>query len=394
MKGIKMTDKKLHKILLIVIFSLITLVMATATVINCLTLPERPFSETENRYLQKFPEFNFDTVTEKTFMSDFESYFSDRVVLREDWIRLMNSFDRMLGKREIKGVFTEDGRMIEAWKSYDADSVNKNLAAMQQFAETYDKKKVYFMLAPTAQDIYSETLPANCGAANQKAFIKMCYDSLPSITGIDVYTSLSAAKNDYIYYRTDHHWTSYGAFLGYEAVCKAMQINGFALNDFNIEHAANDFRGTLYSKTLDNSIQPDVIDIYTLATGEPKSEIKVFGEEQTYDSLYQRDFLEKKDKYSTFLGLNTPKLDITTENLSKVENDSKLLIIKDSYANALIPFLSKHYSDITVLDLRYINGTFESVEVNVNDYDAVLFVYNVITFSQDTNVSKLSFMSE
>ena len=88
---------------------------------------------------------------------------------------------------------------------------------MEKFAKKYPRMKMYFMLAPNAQEIYSDTLPANCGAADQKLFIKNCYDSLPSITGIDVYSGLLAAKNEYIYYRTDHHWTSYGAYIGYKS---------------------------------------------------------------------------------------------------------------------------------------------------------------------------------
>ena len=97
--------------------------------------------------------------------------------MREQWIGLMNDFDRILGKKEIKGIFTEDGRMMQSWRTgdYSVDSVNKNLSAMEKFAEKYPKIKMYFMLAPNAQEIYSDTLPANCGAADQKLFIKSCY---------------------------------------------------------------------------------------------------------------------------------------------------------------------------------------------------------------------------
>ena len=392
-----MKKENIYKILLIGLFALISVAVPVATIISSADLPENAFSENENRYLEKMPKFNFDTVTDKSFMTKFENFFSDRIVLREQWIGLMNDFDRILGKKEIKGIFTEDGRMMQSWRTsdYSVDSVNKNLAAMEKFAEKYPKMKMYFMLAPNAQEIYSDTLPANCGAADQKLFIKNCYDSLPSITGIDVYSGLLAAKNEYIYYRTDHHWTSYGAYIGYKSAASAMKFTAYSEDKFSIEHASNEFRGTLYSKTLDNSITPDTIDIYTLANNEPQVKVSVYKSgaepDSTYSSLYFREFLDVKDKYSTFLGQNVPRIDIDSE-IPQENDKGSLLIIKDSYAHSLIPFLTKNYSHITVLDLRYINSDLSNIGVSLKDYENVLFMYNVITFSQDTNVKKLDFI--
>lgn len=392
-----MKKENIYKILLIGLFALISVAVPVATIISSADLPENAFSENENRYLEKMPEFNFDTVTDKSFMTKFENFFSDRIVLREQWIGLMNDFDRILGKKEIKGIFTEDGRMMQSWRTsdYSVDSVNKNLAAMEKFAEKYPKMKMYFMLAPNAQEIYSDTLPANCGAADQKLFIKNCYDSLPSITGIDVYSGLLAAKNEYIYYRTDHHWTSYGAYIGYKSAASAMKFAAYSEDKFSIEHASNEFRGTLYSKTLDNGITPDTIDIYTLANNEPQVKVSVYKSgaepDSTYSSLYFREFLDVKDKYSTFLGQNVPRIDIDSK-IPQENDKGSLLIIKDSYAHSLIPFLTKNYSHITVLDLRYINSDLSNIGVSLKDYENVLFMYNVITFSQDTNVKKLDFI--
>lgn len=392
-----MKKENIYKILLIGLFALISVAVPVATIISSADLPENAFSENENRYLEKMPKFNFDTVTDKTFMTKFENYFSDRIVMREQWISLMNDFDRLLGKKEIKGIFTEDGRMMQSWRTsdYSVDSVNKNLAAMEKFAKKYPRMKMYFMLAPNAQEIYSDTLPANCGAADQKLFIKNCYDSLPSITGIDVYSGLLAAKNEYIYYRTDHHWTSYGAYIGYKSAASAMKFTAYSEDKFSIEHASNEFRGTLYSKTLDNGITPDTIDIYTLANNEPQVKVSVYKSgaepDSTYSSLYFREFLDVKDKYSTFLGQNVPRIDIDSE-IPQENDKGSLLIIKDSYAHSLIPFLTKNYSHITVLDLRYINSDLSNIGVSLKDYENVLFMYNVITFSQDTNVKKLDFI--
>lgn len=385
--------KNPHKIITIALFSLMSLVIPVITLINCFANQGKVFSENENRYLKDFPEFSFDNIIDKKFTPDFEEYFSDRIFLREQWISLKNNFDKLLGKTEIKGIFTADGRMIEGWKSYDKESVDKNLMAMNQFAEKHPDLKTYFMLAPTAQGIYEDTLPANCGIESQKAFIKYCYENTSSITGIDIFSDLYAARDNYIYYRTDHHWTSLAAYYSYNAASKAMKFNPYTLDNFSVEHASNSFRGTLYSKTLDNGITPDTIDYYSLSGGDPQVIVSVNNgiEIKEYGSMYFRDYLTKKDKYSSFLGANVPVLTITS-NIPKESDNGSLLVIKDSYAHSLVPFLAKNYSKITVVDLRYINGTFEDVEVNLEDYDSALFMYNVITFSQDVNVKKLSFM--
>ncbi len=385
--------KDIHKFITIGLFSLISVIIPIITLINCFSNTGKVFSENENRYLKDFPEFSLDNIIDKEFTPDFEEYFSDRIFLRENWIGIKNNFDKLLGKKEIKGVFTEDGRMIEAWKTYDKESVDKNLAAMNQFAEKNPDINMYFMLAPTAQGIYEDTLPENCGIASQKAFIKLCYENTPAITGIDVFTDLYASRDNYIYYRTDHHWTSLASYYAYNSASKTMKYTPYTLDKFSVEHASNSFKGTLYSKTLDNSITPDTIDYYTLSNGDPSVIVKVNNgmEIKDYGSMYFRSYLEKKDKYSSFLGANVPVLNIKS-NISAEADNGSLLVIKDSYAHSLVPFLTKNYSDITVVDLRYINGTFEDVGVNLEDYKSVLFMYNVITFSQDMNVKKLSFM--
>ncbi|MCH5323796.1 MAG: hypothetical protein J1E39_01160 [Eubacterium sp.] len=385
-----------YKLLTLGLVGAIALIIPITTIIKASGMPERSFSETENRYLADLPKFSWESVRDEEFMEDFEEYFSDRFILREEWINIKNSVDRLLGKTEIKNIFTIDGRMMEAWKGWDEAGLNANLNAMAEFAENHSQnQKVYFMLSPNAQEIYKDTLPAFCGAADQKAFIDSCYGISDNIYGIDVYSALYGARNDYIFYRTDHHWTSGGAFLAYREAGEVMGYEPYSIDKFNIEHASNEFRGTLYSQTLDNSVKPDIIDFYIPAGGSPQQTLHVFDGEKTekYYSLYFREYLDKKDKYSSFLGLNVPMLEIETE-LSEDVDKGSLLIFKDSYANTLIPFLTNHYSKITVLDLRYINLPLADMGVDTNSYGSILFMYNTITFSEDTNVRKLGFLDK
>lgn len=389
--------KNLHKKIMIVIFALFLSALPILTLVY-LSPEESPFSENENRYLTKFPTLSFNTYKNKKFMDGFDNWISDRFIGREQWIVLKNKSDKAIGKTEIGGVFIENNMMMEAWESYDREVYEKNLNAINNFSDKHKNIPMFFMLVPNAQEIYRNNIPAFAPIENQKNFIDDFYSALRGFEGtVDVYSGLKGKSEDsYIYYRTDHHWTSYGAFLAYQAAAPVLGYESYPYSAFEIEHASHDFRGTLFSKTLDFEVTPDIIDYYTLAKGEPKVKVSVYDKfdnstgkikYKEYDSLYFREFLDVKDKYSSFLGQNSPL--VTIENPS-AKSEKSLLVIKDSYAHSLVPFLSKEYQKVTMIDLRYIHIDFQTM-APLSDYDQLLFMYNVITFSQDdTNIIKLN----
>ena len=401
MKKFKFTPDKL----MIGVFSVIILGISIST----LVLPKQERSENENRSLAKFPSLvneaklkkaeNFgdflgaikwDYITERkeaSFMDDFETYFADHLVGRDLWVEGANTISKLTGKQEINGVYTVDNQMIQAFKEYDEEEVAKSIAAMNKFAERFPEKQMSFMLVPTAQELFKDKLPSYAGLLSEKDFIDKCYSQLEGIAPIDALSYLSEHKNEYLYYRTDHHWTSLGAYYAYCAAAKTLGYGAYGLNSFNVETVSSDFRGTLYSKTLDSGVPADSMDYYTLANGEPKVTLKSInnGKETVYDSLYVRDYLNVKDKYSSFTGENAPVVEITTD----VDNGKNLLVVKDSYAHALVPFLSKHYSKITMIDMRYVNTGLDSV-IDFDEYEQVLFMQNVITFTEDSNLKKLA----
>lgn len=376
---------KIHKIILVGAFFLFLLAMPILTLIN-LPGEDRPFSENENRYLSGFPEISFESYVDKSAMTGFEDWFSDRFFGREAWIKLKNSTERFIGKTEVNGIFTVDDRMMQVWEGYDPAFVDKNLAAINKFTEKNAGIPVYFMLAPTSQELYSYLLPDCTPTGNQSELNAYCRENL-ECGFIDIFPVMKSHADEYIYYRTDHHWTSYGAYLAYAEAAKSLGYQPLPLSAFDIEHASSDFRGTLYSKTLDDSITPDIIDYYhntsdsnlTLTINDGMSV-------KDYDSLYFREYLDVKDKYSSFMGTNSPVMTITTEENN---NGQSILIFKDSYAHAFIPFLTSHYSKITVLDMRYINASYSTL-VDMEEYDSVLILYNAITFTEDSHIRKLN----
>lgn len=400
MKKFKMTPHKL----MIGLFAVVLCGVSLVTVI----LPKKDMSENENRSLAKFPSVvntkKLETAKNprdvwdsvkwkyignrdgKAFKDDFEKYLCDHLAGRELWVKASNGIQRLSGKDEINGVYTVEDQMVQTFRTYDADSVNDSIEAMNKFAERFPDKEMFFMLAPTAQEFFAAKIPSYVGLMSQKTFIDDCYKKIENITEIDCRSFLASNSSEYLYYRTDHHWTSLGAFCAYQSGAKALGYTAYGFGSFNIETASNDFRGTLYSKTLDDSITPDTIDYYILAQNEPKVTLTSINgaEVKKYDSLYVRDYLEVKDKYSGFTGSNVPVVTIETD----VDTDKTLLIVKDSYAHSLVPFLSKHYKKITMVDMRYINTDLNRV-VKLDEYSQVLFMFNVISFAEDNGLSKL-----
>lgn len=396
MKQSYKSDKKPYKILMIALFALFLAAMPILTLIFN-PKEEKPFSENENRYLSEFPTLSFESYKNEKFMNGFDTWLSDRFFGREEWIVMKNSVDKALGKTENNGVFVKNDMMMQIWKGCDENVYSKNLNAINNFIDNNSQIPCYFMLVPNAQEMYQENLPPFVEVGSQKEFMDRFYSDLnKNAKKIDVYSSLKENKDSYIFYRTDHHWTSYGAFLAYTAAAKELGYNSTGYDDFNIEHASDNFQGTLFSKTLDFSVTPDTMDYYTLKDNEPQVKVSVFKEYNTetgkidydeYNSLYFREFLDVKDKYSSFLGQNSPL--VTVEN-PQAKTDKSLLVIKDSYAHCLVPFLSKEYKKVTMIDLRYINMDFRKM-TPLKDYDQMLFVYNVITFSEDdSNLLKLN----
>ncbi len=396
----KMTPNKL----MIALFAVVLLVVPIVTV----ALPKQERSENENRSLAKMPTLvdanKWDKAESagdylgavkwkyinnregKAFKDDFETFFCDHMAGRETWVKLCNNLTRLSGQREINDVYILDDQLVQTFKGYDENTVDSSIKAMNTFAERFSDIPMYLMLAPTSQEVFSSRIPSYTGLMSEKTFIENVYSKMENVGTIDALSNIMGHSNEYVFYRTDHHWTSLGAFYAYQAAAKSLNYSAYGLNSFNIENASRDFRGTLYSRTLDDSIKPDIMDYYFLADGEPtvKMTCRDDREIKTYDSLYVREFLEVKDKYSSYTGSNVPLVTIETD----VDNDKNLLVIKDSYAHSLVPFLSKHYSRITMVDMRYINTSLNNF-IKMDEYTEALFVFNVIGFAEDKNIAKL-----
>lgn len=338
-------------------------------------------SELENRTLAQLPKAEKEAVLDGSFGRNFETYLSDQFPFRNQFLSIKQAVELAMGKRENNGVFLgKEEQLLQDFKTPDEKLRKKNTGYVNALGK---KAKTYFMLAPTATSVYKEKLPLFASTYDENKYIAEVEKELSKeISFVNPAEILKQHKEEYIYYRTDHHWTTLGAFYAYQKLCEAMGEKPKPLEDFEIEKI-DGFYGSLYSTGNFTFVKPDRLELF-----HPKKPIAVTVDNmatgKTTDSLYERDYLEKKDKYSVFLDNNQPLLVIKSD----VQNGKKLVVAKDSYANCLIPFLTAHFEEIHVLDLRFLN-------MSVADYakqsqiDTVLVLYNVQSFAADKKLSLL-----
>jgi hypothetical protein len=351
-------------------------------------MPDRGFSERENRELTQAPAFSLEALFSKKFPTKFETYTTDQFPFRDSWTTLKARCELGIGKMENKGVFLcADETLIETFDAPDQAQLDANVAAVRRFAEGAEVP-VYFALIPGSAEINAPLLPHNAPNASEAAVIDYAYENSGAQT-IDVTSVLRTHADEYIFYRTDHHWTSLGAYYGYETLMNAMGHSPTPLSAFSPQTVSESFYGTVYSKSGMSWITPDSIEIFAPQSADTQVVNYLTGE-AAESALYDYAFLEKKDKYAMFMGGNTPLAKLTTGRTEA----PKLLILRDSYMDALLPFLQENYSEIDVMDLRYYRT--QLTESSVKDYirengiDEVLICYSVATFGTDTNVFLLA----
>lgn len=335
------------------------------------------YSELENRYLENVPKFTISSLFNGSYTKELELYLKDHFPFRELFVRLNTKVNKLELKKEINGVYlSKDNYLIEKYNVNDKK--DKIVNVLNDFYSKLNYVNMEFMLVPTSITVNSELLP-NFVSSQELEDINYINERL-KFHAIKLYETLNKYNNDYqMFYRTDHHFTSYAAYYTYVEYCKSNNIKYYSINDFNIKEVSNDFYGTIYSKVIDN-VKSDTLYKFSLPNESYKLEI----DNKIYNSLYFDEYLEQKDKYSYYLGGNRAITTITNNNVNK----GNILIIKDSYANTFIPFLANHFNQTFVIDPRYYQDTISDFVKNNNIKD-IIIMYNANTISNDTGVLKI-----
>jgi len=357
------------------VITAIFLIVVFGVFILNIAMPSREFSENENRYLKQRPEFSFDALVSGNFSADFEEYINDQFIARDGFIAIKSASELISGKKENGGVYFAGDRLIEKFSDVDDKRLSSNIDAVHRFSDSAGVP-VTFALIPTAQEIYRDTLTSGAPAIDELALIDKSYEGISSCA--DIAALLSNHRDEYIFYRSDHHWTSLGAYYGYSAVCDAMNIDASPLHAEPVLLSSN-FNGTLYSKSGARFITPDEMYAYI-----PDEGITVtrYDKDEVTGGLYFTEYLDVKDKYMVYLGGNCPKTVVVTPN----EDAPRLLILRDSYADTMTPYLTSHFGEIHLLDLRYHRSGVTNY-IEENSIDRVLIVYGTKNFAEDTNIS-------
>jgi hypothetical protein len=371
--------------------------------------PKTIFSELENRNLQGKPVLTWDRIRSQQYAKDAELYVTDHFPFRGDFIAAKSMLEQLRQQKENNGIFLgDDGYLFEKFEQPDYGELGDYVDAMGQFGANHPDAKLSFILAPNSIGMYPDRLPWLADAYPQKEVNAWIGERLGNaMTFLDGFEFLSGeggggerssdegdgGKSEIaerpLYYRTDHHWTSYGAYQAYRAYAESMGWEPLAETDFLIRKVTDSFLGSYHTKSQFGGVSPDSIEIY-----EPKQSVAtklyIADTDETRDGLYDESFLGKKDKYSFFQGGVHALVTVKSE-LSEADADlGKLLVVKDSYAHSLLPFLTNHVGEIHMIDVRYYNG-------NIGDYmeqngiGEVLFLFNTSTFVEERNLLKLKY---
>ena len=347
-------------------------------------VPDREKSVQENRMLVTKPKFRLSSLISGDYDEKFEAYMDDQFVGSDMWRKLKVTVDRIGGSRLENGVYIgTNGQLLEQIEVADENHLAANIKAIKSFSESQSKIPVRMMLVPDAANVLNHSLPALAKPEDQTQMFSMVRKDLgDSVEWIDVSTELNKHKTEKIYYKTDHHWTTLGAFYAFQAAAPSLGIEG-DLSGKYVSYAVSDsFNGMLASKSGVNLGEKEQIDIYVPTEEDTDLIVDYVDEGKRSTSLYDSSKLKEKDQYTVFLGGNSSLLDIRTVSTST----KRLLLVKDSFANSFIPFLTPYYREIVVVDPRYYSGTINDL-MDSYRISEVLFLYSGNTFFKDNNIS-------
>ena len=373
-------QRKVQEQLVGIIFILILFLFLIINII----VPNKEKSVQENRMLATKPKFRLSSLISGDYDEKFEAYMDDQFVGRDMWRKLKVTVDRIGGSRLENGVYIgTNGQLLEQIEVADENHLAANIKAIKSFSESQSKIPVRMMLVPDAANVLNHSLPALAKPEDQTQMFSMVRKDLgDSVEWIDVSTELNKHKTEKIYYKTDHHWTTLGAFYAFQAAAPSLGIEGDLSGKYVSHAVSNSFNGMLASKSGVNLGEKEQIDIYVPTEEDTDLIIDYVDEGKRSTSLYDSSKLKEKDQYTVFLGGNSSLLDIRTVSTST----KRLLLVKDSFANSFIPFLTPYYREIVVVDPRYYSGTINDL-MDSYRISEVLFLYSGNTFFKDNNIS-------
>lgn len=347
--------------------------------------PKRILIELENRNAAQLPVPTISDLLDGSWQKAFSSWMQDQFVLRDQWINTQRAADEILFQKVEEGgiLLGKDHWMFTKLFTIDEATqkqLDKNVEAVTEFAARYPDR-VTFLLAPSASVIYPEMLPAGAPMVDENSMLDTIFSRIGQVSNVlDLRGVFTENKDDYLYFKTDHHWTPNGAYMAYEQFCAQKGLTPFDRSAHE-SITVDDFQGTHYSATRLWNVENDSITYYPLDNQmtifEVPSEAQY--EATRTENLINTEKFSTRDKYAAFLDGNN--------GYSVIEGNGtgSILVVKDSYANSFVPYLTQNYAKIGVIDFRNFRYGLDST-IEKEGYDQILILYNFQTFIADKNL--------
>ncbi len=375
-------------------------------------------SESEKRTLTEFPDFTLESFLNGEYTAQISLWFADTFPLREAMVsanfvmkdlygikeeqlviqpdNIENSEDNAIGET-IGGYYIKGNTAYELYVGNNSaskkyiDTVNSANMLIGDISQIYDIViPLHYSITLSEKDV--ESIKKSIDLSDNKAVIDYIYSGLDSsIKTVDAYSSLKSHNDEYIYYRTDHHWTALGAYYAYVSFCQAKGITPTPLDKLT-KYEFDGFLGTLYEKSqrpLSLSQSPDVVEAFVpMGTNHMTIHMKDGTISDQYEivcTYTDRMYQNAASKYNCFIAGDNPLTEIHNTNIN---NGASVVIIKESYGNAFVPFLVDSYEYVYVIDYRYWEGSLKDFVVQ-NSIEDVIFL-NVVNATSGDRVDKLN----
>lgn len=352
----------------------LTLCVLAGFMILQILLPAREISDRENRNLASLPSFSLESLADGGFSEKFEAFAADQTPLRDAFVSLHALTETLQGKvLQNDVILGKENFLFDRSDGWSVRNARLNAQAFADLAGITDLPG-YLLLVPSSGNVYRENLPAFSPVADEEALLEAVQTD--GVTFVPVLDLMRAQKNaSLLFFRTDHHWTLEGARIGYRALCEALALPPF---EMAADHTFEGFFGSFFARSPSPFIQGD-----TLSFPDPKGiRLSANGEEK--DGLYDREKMQGRDKYAALLYGNWGI--ITLEN--EAAPGGTLFVVKDSYANLLLPTLARHYSKIVAADARYFTGDIVQAVLE-SEAETLVCLFGINTFSQSRSVALL-----
>ena len=345
-----------------------------------LALPRQDFSEKEKRYLAEAPRLTWQNLASGQFGEEVETYLADHVPGRDFFVGLSAYYDLLSNRQVTKEVYRAEGsRLVEPPVRWDPVAAQSKVEIINNFAETIGQP-VDMMLVPSAGFCLEDTIQGLANPYNDSQIIRDIYGLAgENVNTVDLIAAFTEVQDPgALFYRTDHHWTSLGAYAAYKTYMEQLGRDYLTRDAFTVE-SYDGFYGSTYSRSGLWLTKGENVELwnaggdFTVTNGESEAVSR---------SLFYRDRLEELDKYTVYLDGNHSLVRI--ENPA-AEGKGKLLVIRASYANCLGTFLAHSYESGVLVDLRYYKNPISEL-VEAEGFTDVLITYSLGNFMTDSNL--------